>query len=106
MKGIYFINDKIQLNGLPMQESFQLQEEALVEFLNLHDIQIVAINPDQLNSYYTILHALLYDLKETGIQFDCLACYSQAALDDFINTYPARWLILKSYFENILPIHA
>lgn len=67
-----------------------------------HQIKRVKLNPNQLYDYYTIPHALLYDLKKKDIQLDCLLLYSNQAMEDFIYSYPARWLILKSFFKEII----
>lgn len=104
MRGIYFINDRIQLNGLSREESFHLQEQALLPFLEERKINIINLNPHQLNRHYTILHALLYDLKLKRVPMDCLVFYSHSVLEDFIHTYPARWLILKSFFDHLLAV--
>jgi hypothetical protein len=104
MKGVYFINEHIQLNGLSKEESFMLQEQSLMKIIKNNDIQVFPLNPYQLNSHYTILHALLYDLKTIGTQLDCFTFYSQTVLDDFIYSYPARWLLIKSYFDTMLPV--
>jgi hypothetical protein len=104
LKGIYFINDRVELDGLSREESFQLQKQALIEFMEQQQIEPVVLNPCQLNSHYTIPHALFYDLKDSGKQLDCLAFYSPAVLDDFITTYPARWLLIRSYFDQVLAV--
>lgn len=104
MKGIYFINDRVSLTGLSKEESISLQEQSIKKFLADRNIQIVNLNPYQLNEYYTIPHALLYDLKKEKSQFDCFIYYSQQTIEDFIYTYPARWLILKSFFKEVLSI--
>ena len=104
VRGIYFINEQIELNGLTKAESFKLQEQSLLNFIGSKDIEPIKLNPYQLNPHYTILHALLYDLKAADIQLDCFCFYSNATLDDFITTYPARWLMIQSYFDRILPV--
>ncbi|MGM0902229.1 MAG: hypothetical protein ACQEXB_14180 [Bacillota bacterium] len=103
MKGVYFINDQIQLNGLSKEESLLLQKQSLIKVIKNNEIQVFALNPYQLNNYYTVLHALLYDLKSVGAQMDCFAYYSQTVLEDFIYSYPARWLLIKSYFDKLIP---
>ncbi|MFJ7727671.1 hypothetical protein ACIQXV_16085 [Neobacillus sp. NPDC097160] len=102
MKGIYFINDRISLNGLSKEESISLQEQSIKNYLSDQNIQIVKLNPYQLNEYYTIPHALLYDLKKGKSGFDCFIYYSLQTIEDFIYTYPAKWLILKSFFKEII----
>lgn len=104
MRGIYFINNQIELAGHTKEESFGLQEQALVEFIYEHKLQVIKLNPYQLNQYYTILHALFYDLRASRAQLDCFAFYSEEVLVDFIRTYPARWLVIKSYFNQCMSV--
>lgn len=104
MKGIYFINDQISLNGLTKEESISYQEQSLKKFIHDQKIQVVKFNPYQLNDYYTIPHALLYDLKKEKLQIDCLLYYSSQMIEDFIYSYPAKWLILKSYFTELISV--
>jgi len=102
MKGIYFINDRISLNGLSKEESISLQEQSIKNYISDQNIQIVKLNPYQINEYYTIPHALLYDLKQKKHGFDCFIYYSLQTFEDFIYTYPAKWIILKSFFKDII----
>ncbi|MGG1674463.1 hypothetical protein ACIFOT_01810 [Neobacillus sp. NRS-1170] len=104
MKGIYFINDRISLNGLSKEDSSRLQEESIKHYILQQKIEIVTLNPYQVNDYYTIPHALLYDLKKEKRGLDCLIHYSPLVLEDFIYSYPAKWLILKSFFTDIIQV--
>ncbi|MBT2638945.1 hypothetical protein [Bacillus sp. ISL-39] len=104
MKGIYLINEKIHINGHVQDESVEIQQAALLDLMDKESVVPVKLNPYQLNQHYTIPHALLYDLKQHKKQIDCLLIYSNEALADFAATYPARWLILKSYFDRILTV--
>jgi hypothetical protein len=104
LKGIYYINDRICFNGLSNEESKLLQEQSIQKYMKEQRIQAIKLNPYQLADYYTIPHALLYDLKRVKNQFDCFIHYSQQAVEDFMYTYPAKWLILKSYFKEIIVI--
>jgi hypothetical protein len=104
MKGIYFINDRISLNGLTKEESISYQEQSLKKFIHDQKIQVIKFNPYQLNDYYTIPHALLYDLKKEKVQIDCLLYYSSSVIEDFIYSYPAKWLILKSFFTELISL--
>lgn len=104
MQGIYFINDQISLNGHSKEESIALQEQTILDHIQSKKIQVVKLNPYQLHEYYTIPHALLYDLKKEKIQLDCFVIYSPQIIEDFIYSYPARWLILKSFFNEILTV--
>jgi hypothetical protein len=104
MQGIYLINEKIHINGLSRDESVKIQQSALLDFMNKKSVVPVKLNPYQLNQHYTIPHALLYDLRLHRKQIDCLLMYSNESFEDFAVTYPARWLILKSYFDRILTV--
>lgn len=102
MKGIYFINERVSINGLSEESSSALQKQAILHFIETHNIQVIKLNPYQIYDYYTIPHALLYDLKKENNYFDCLIYYSEQMVEDFIYSYPAKWLILKSYFNEII----
>jgi hypothetical protein len=104
MKGIYFINERISLNGLSKEESIAHQKQTILEHNRNKEILNVKPNPYQLHDYYTNLHALLYDLKKEKQQLDCFVIFSSQIIEDYIYTYPARWLILKSYFKDIITI--
>jgi hypothetical protein len=102
MKGIYFINEQIHINDLSRDESIEIQKQALLNYIQEKGMEPIKLNPYQLNPHYTIPHALLYDLRRHKRQVDCLLMYSNESIEDFVVTYPARWLILKSYFDRIL----
>jgi len=104
MKGIYLINEKIHINGHVQDESVVIQQAALLDLMDKESVVPVKLNPYQLNQHYTIPHALFYDLKMHKKQIDCLLMYSNETIADFAVTYPARWLILKSYFDRILTV--
>jgi hypothetical protein len=104
MQGIYFINDRICLNGLTKEESISLQEQSLKKIIDDQKIHVVRFNPCQLNDYYTIPHALLYDLKKEKVPIDCFLYYSSQVIEDFIYSYPAKWLILKSFFKELISV--
>lgn len=104
LKGIYFINEKISLKGLTEKQSFELQKEALKAFIRSNKIRITKLNPYQLYEHYTVPHALYYDLKKEKIQLDFLVMYSLEVIDDYITTYPARWLMLKSFFKEVITV--
>ncbi len=102
LKGIYLINPHWQYLNKPKEECIQLQKQALESYILNHNIYTVKLNQWQLNDYYTIPHALLYDLKQKKKDLDILLLYSEEILEDFIDTYPARWLILKSFFNEVV----
>lgn len=105
LNGIYFINDRICLEGRTKEESTILQEQTIKTYLTEQNIQVITLNPYQLNDYYTIPHALLYDLKKKKSGFDCFIYYSMQTMEDFIYTYPAKWLILKSFFKETIIVN-
>ena len=104
MKGIYFINDSLSIEGKTREGSIALQEQAIKKYLTEKNIQVAVLNPYQLKEYYTVPHALLYDLHKEKIGFDYFVFYSLEAVEDFIYTYPAKWLILKSFFHEVIVI--
>jgi hypothetical protein len=104
MQGIYLINEQITINELSRDESTEIQKHAILDFINECGMKPVKLNPYQVYTHYTIPHALLYDLRLHKRQFDCLLMYSGKSIEDFSDTYPARWLILKSYFDRILTV--
>lgn len=104
VKGIYFINEKINLKGLSEEESFALQKKALSSYIHSRKIHIIKLNPFQLYEHYAVPHALFYDLKKEKIHLDLLLMYSLEAVKDYSTAYPARWLMLKSFFENVMTV--
>ncbi|KON90228.1 hypothetical protein AF332_07620 [Sporosarcina globispora] len=102
MKGIYLINPQWQSGNKSKQECTQLQKQALEAYIEDHNIFTVKLNQWQLNDYYTVPHTLLYDLKQKRADLDVLLLYSEEVLVNFINSYPARWLILKSFFKEVV----
>ncbi|CAM3538141.1 hypothetical protein GCM10009865_35980 [Aeromicrobium ponti] len=102
IKGIFFINPHWQSGNLSKEESAQLQKQTLEAYIEEHNILTIKLNQWQLNDYYTIPHALLYDLKQHRADLDILLLYSEEVLEDFIDCYPARWLILKSFFNEVV----
>ncbi|CAM3777188.1 hypothetical protein [Mesobacillus thioparans] len=104
MEAIYLINEQIHINGCTRDESLKIQQNALADFIRKEKVKPVKLNPYQLNDHYSIPHALLYDLRFHKRQLDCLLMYSNQSIDDFAMTYPARWLMLKSYFDRVLMV--
>jgi hypothetical protein len=104
MNGIYLINEKVKLNGLTLQDSIQLKKEALMAYIQEQKIKVTKLNPYQLHDHYSIPHALYYDLKSKRKQLDCLMIYSPQIIEDYMTTYPARWLMLKSFFDRVIMV--
>ncbi|WP_059171983.1 hypothetical protein [Bacillus sp. FJAT-27445] len=105
MKGIYFINTRISFDGITLEDSIRTQEEEILRFIRNENIETIKLNPYQVYTQYTILHALFYDLKQSGTVVDYLIIYSKKVVEDFIYSYPARWILLKSYFSGIISIY-
>jgi hypothetical protein len=93
LKGIYLI---------PANDQLDRHRCAAISYMQENRIEPVKLNPHQLNDYYTIPHALLYDLKKTRTHVHYLLIPSEDLIEDFINAYPARWLILKSFFTEVV----
>jgi hypothetical protein len=104
MNVIYFINEQICFNGLSKEDSSILQMQTALSYIQKNNLKIIKLNPFQLNDYYTILHALLYDLKIKDSQLNCFLFYSNEVINDFVYSYPARWIILKSFFEQVISL--
>jgi hypothetical protein len=104
MIGTYFINEKMIIDGLSKDDSIALQISTLQNFMEKHKIMKAKLNPEQLYDFYTNPHALLYDLRKKKVQLDYLIIYSDKIMEDFILYYPARWIIMKSYFKEIIMI--
>ncbi|WP_066292095.1 hypothetical protein [Bacillus sp. FJAT-29937] len=98
MKGIYLINEGRYHNF----ESKSHCKSLIRSFLKANQIQTVKLNSNQLNDYYTIPHALLYDLKQAKMLLDYLVIYSNQDVNEFIYMYPAKWVLLKSYFSEVV----
>lgn len=102
VNGIVLINEHWCLENSTKQESKELQKSFIQTFIREQQIHTIKLNPYQSESYYTIPHALLYDLKQTRFQLDSLIIYSESTIADFIYAYPAKWVLIKSYFKDIL----
>ncbi|WP_313799450.1 hypothetical protein [Cytobacillus sp.] len=103
MKGIYIINEQWQAKDLTREQSIEVQKQAMQIYLKENQISAIKLNPLQLKNYYTIPHALLYDLKQhSGNQLDCLVIFSEETIATFLHSYPARWIRIKSYFNEVV----
>ncbi len=101
MRGICLINEKLSI-AESKQESAVFQLTAMKKFFGDQGMQEMVLNPYQLNNYYTIPHALLFDLKTKNVQLDFLIIYSMESILEFIELYPAKWVLLKSYFNRVI----
>jgi hypothetical protein len=100
-RGIYFINEKLSAAELVPGGSAEIQKRAALEYMKSSGISSVKLNRWQLNDHYENLHALFYDLKERKVMLDCLVIFNEQSAEDFAAAYPARWLLLKSFFNEI-----
>jgi hypothetical protein len=100
-KGIYFINEKLTDGAFTAEGNTELQKKAALDYMKSSGISAVKLNRWQLNDHYENLHALFYDLKEHKLMLDCLVIYNEQSSSDFAAAYPARWLMLKSFFNEI-----
>lgn len=102
MKGIILINEHICITPYSKEQSAALQLQ-LTHYLRIKlKIELLALNPYQLYPHYTNPHALFFDLAAQNAEADYLIVYSEKILEPFISAYPARWILLKSYFQDIL----
>ncbi|MEW9111504.1 MAG: hypothetical protein AB2374_19330 [Cytobacillus gottheilii] len=104
MNAIMLVNENLSLQGLSKAESKQLQINCLTNYMKTQHLKEKTLNPYQLNPYYTIPHALFYDIKETRQPVDYLLIHSYEAMQSFISMYPARWILLKSFFRHTIYI--
>ncbi|MEN8699975.1 hypothetical protein [Bacillus infantis] len=100
-KGIYFINEKLTAGDYEPESIHEIQKKAAQDYMKINRISSVRLNRWQLNDHYENLHALYYDLKEGKMMLDCLVCFNEQSASDFAAAYPARWLLLKSFFHEI-----
>ncbi len=82
-----------------------IQKAAAHKFAADHQLETVVLDPYQIYPFYTIPHALLFQLTEKASSPPlCLVIYSLDAMQRFINIFPDKWEELCSYFEEIVPI--
>ncbi|MFP7473440.1 hypothetical protein SFC55_20765 [Niallia taxi] len=105
MNAIYFINERISLDGLSKEDSVGIQKQHLLRYIQTNNLNIVKPNIYQINDYYTIQHALLYDLEKFEIEkVDYLLYYSEEVMKDFVYIYPDYWFLLKNHFNFVISL--
>ncbi|WP_409291924.1 hypothetical protein [Peribacillus sp. SCS-37] len=103
MKGLFFINDRMPLEGcISLQESKSRQLSASLSFILEHDLEILRLNPFQVNDFYTLPHAMLFDLNLTSAKPDFLLVYSAEALHKFQHVFPEEWEKLHNRIPAVL----
>ncbi|UII54369.1 hypothetical protein LS684_11820 [Cytobacillus spongiae] len=105
MEGVCLINERFPVNGLSNEESTQLQLNHCLQFMRDKSIEVVPLNKQQIYPHYSIPHALLYDLSKSNRELDYLVIYSDRMLQEFIHVYPAKWVMLKSFFREVVVIN-
>ncbi|PLT28582.1 hypothetical protein [Peribacillus deserti] len=101
MKSLYYINERMMIQGLDKKESTLAQVNSLRSYIAENSLQTIKLNPHQINDYYTILHALLFDLEKTGTRYEYFLYYSDEAVAKFIHLYPERWEQIGLYFNEL-----
>ncbi|WP_043932728.1 hypothetical protein [Bacillus sp. EB01] len=95
MDAIVFVNEDCLIGSIQ-------QKQSLYDFLRIKGLKTVKLNPCQLYIHYTNFHALLFDLRKHSKHVNMLLIYSNVCAEDFIKTYPARWLLIKSFFKEVV----
>lgn len=98
LKAVTFINEDIYRKAGEIGHC----RKAVQSFIDVNHFQTIKLNPYQLHFHYTIPHALLFDLQQAKANIDYLVMYSNKDMHEFIYMYPAKWLLLKSYFSEVL----
>jgi hypothetical protein len=104
MKGITYINGKLNIDGETGDKSAQIQLSSIKQYLDTVGIEQVTLNPYQIHSHYTLLHALHHDLHKKNETYDYLITYSSDATASFKHLYPERWEQIRQYFHEIVEI--
>ncbi|WP_409294627.1 hypothetical protein V1498_15765 [Peribacillus sp. SCS-26] len=104
MKGLFFINDRMPLECCTsLHESKSRQISASLSFIREHNLEILRLNPFQVNDFYTIPHAMLFDLNLTNEKPDFLLVYSPKTLHKFQHVFPEEWEKLQSRIPAVIP---
>ncbi|MGN1400974.1 MAG: hypothetical protein ACI4XL_05675 [Bacillus sp. (in: firmicutes)] len=102
MKGIILLNKQAYGSGEKGEVRLLHEAGKLLLFAQQHQIELVRLNPDQLNIYYTIPFALHYDLEELDVNLDCLLIHSASDFEDFQIDYGEYWEAIRSRFTSVL----
>lgn len=97
----------VLLNRQSGDENYHLlvQKIVLDKYLNDQPHTLVQLNGFQVEQFYTIPHALLYDLQKIKHEpLDCLLIYSVESIQRFVSIYPEKWLMICTYFQDIKTI--
>ena len=101
MDGIILTNKFRKNNHEDPSISYEMEMDCINEYIKINKIRLVTLNPDQINPYYTIPEALLYDLKRTNRKIDCLVLFSMETVHRFSIIFPEYWNQLRTYFNQV-----
>lgn len=101
MNGIILTNKFRKNNNIDPSISYEMELECISEYVSMNKINLVTLNPHQINHYYTIPEALLYDLKKTNRKIDCLVMFSMETVYRFSFIFPEYWDQMRAYFTQV-----
>ncbi|PLT33740.1 hypothetical protein [Bacillus sp. V5-8f] len=105
MNGIVLLNPNLPIGQLQQKESLLFQKMLVYKLVDEWKVEIIKLNPYQIHEYYTIPHALLYDLKtKRNGMVDYLLLYSFKAVIRFQYIYPEKWVELESFFSKTVSV--
>lgn len=105
MRAIVLLNPNENKEKHDNLDHLLMQKIVLAKFLCDQPYKIVQLNPLQVETFYTIPHALLYDLQKSKDEpLDCLIIYSPQSIHRFVAIYPEKWLMICKYFHDIKTI--
>ena len=98
MKGIILLNRQVYSGDTNGEVRLLHDAGKLLDFAQNHQIELIKLNPDQLNSYYTIPFALHHDLKTSKVNCDYLLIHSSSHFKDFRIDYSEYWEEIRNHF--------
>ena len=102
MKGIILLNRQIYSGDVKGEIKFLHDTGNLMHVAKEQQIEVVKLNPDYLNIFYTIPFALHFDLKKVNKTFDYLLIHSAAHFEDFRQDYGEYWEAIRSHFTYVM----
>ena len=98
MKGIILLNRQAYSGDTKGEVKLLHDAGNLLHFAKKHQIELIKLNPNQLNVYYTIPFALHYDLKKWNVTLDYLLIHSASHFQDFRIDYSEYWEAIRNHF--------
>jgi len=102
MKGIILLNRQVYTEDAKGEIKLLHDTGNLMHVAKKQQIEVVKLNSDQLNIYYTIPFALHFDLKKFNKTFDYLLIYSASHFEDFRQDYDEYWKAIRSHFTFVI----